>query len=931
MSLSIYIVRPGRRLTVVPIVLMLLLTGGATTLGNYHAGTAPTPVILGPVPQRGSATNNSTNSSQPGSSATPGGIVATLVLLNGTVIPGNYLGSGVGVVDSAIVYDSGDGQLYVPNSAQSNSTFPNSLVGFYGSNESITLKVPVGLEPDAVAYDSSNGYLYVANLGSANVSVVSPTNGSVVATVAVGQSPEAVVFDPQSGYLFVACSNGNVTVIDGTNQTQVSSITLGGEPDAAVYDSSNGDVYVASALSKSLAVINGTTASVVGSVAVGEAGVSALAVDPTRGILYATGSDLSQIFALDLANNTTGTTIPDAFSPAALEYDPLNGYLYVANQLGINGGNVTAVNTTTESIVGSVDVGSSPSGIAVDLANADVFIANSASGTVSVLDPSANGTLQYLSSVTINPQFSNLGANQSESMSATAVCYQSSCGPGANFTWQLANADGSLNRTTGTPVTFLAGTIEGNETITVRASLHGSVATATAIVNISSPLQSVRISPAMAVVPAGGNATFDATVNCTSGICSPTLSLVWSLNNSDGSLNTTLGAAVEFVAGLAEGNTTLSVSAHLDGLEVVGTAQISIVARSFGASLSESISSGTTPLTVSFNATGIGGSTPYTFVWAFGDGLTGTGADVQHTYTAAGSYSVVLIGYDASNQTTHLTANVVAYAPNQATASLAVSISGTPVTGPAPLTTRLRASVTGGSGPYTVEWNFGDNSTPANGASVSHTYGVPGVYVATLFVNDSSGYAAETGVFISVLNGSGAPSPLRVEVTVLSLRGTAPLTVQFIPAVLGGTPPYNLSWEFGDGSASLTTHTVGGVSYVFSSPGTFFPTLVVRDASGAVATWTAKSSSHPLVVVSSSAPAKQPWPALVWVAFVSLAAIGLIVFAIVRRAPRATSASLEASPYGAYQIESDRQPVLTDLSLPALHDPSEEDAEGDML
>src|SRR5207245_1272347 len=37
-----------------------------------------------------------------------------------------------------------------------------------------------------------------------------------------------------------------------------------------------------------------------------------------------------------------------------------------------------------------------------------------------------------------------------------------------------------------------------------------------------------------------------------------------------------------------------------------------------------------------------GGRPPYSFAWTFGDGGTGTGVQASHTYTTAGSYTVVL-------------------------------------------------------------------------------------------------------------------------------------------------------------------------------------------------------------------------------------------------------------------------------------------------
>lgn len=54
--------------------------------------------------------------------------------------------------------------------------------------------------------------------------------------------------------------------------------------------------------------------------------------------------------------------------------------------------------------------------------------------------------------------------------------------------------------------------------------------------------------------------------------------------------------------------------------------------------------SGPTPLTVAFNSTGSSDpdGDPLTFSWAFGDGTTGSGASVSHTYGSAGTYTATL-------------------------------------------------------------------------------------------------------------------------------------------------------------------------------------------------------------------------------------------------------------------------------------------------
>jgi len=51
---------------------------------------------------------------------------------------------------------------------------------------------------------------------------------------------------------------------------------------------------------------------------------------------------------------------------------------------------------------------------------------------------------------------------------------------------------------------------------------------------------------------------------------------------------------------------------------------------------------GNAPLSTVFTSSVTGGQAPYTYAWAFGDGQTGVGQVVSHTYTVAGSYTATV-------------------------------------------------------------------------------------------------------------------------------------------------------------------------------------------------------------------------------------------------------------------------------------------------
>ena len=84
-------------------------------------------------------------------------------------------------------------------------------------------------------------------------------------------------------------------------------------------------------------------------------------------------------------------------------------------------------------------------------------------------------------------------------------------------------------------------------------------------------------------------------------------------------------------------------------------------------------------------------------------------------------------------------------------------ISSASLSGTAPLTVFFGGPPSGGTGPLTYSWNFGDGSS-AQGQVVSHTYAAAGTYTAMLTVTDSLSNMGSTPQIITV-TGAGTPPP----------------------------------------------------------------------------------------------------------------------------------------------------------------------------
>ena len=141
---------------------------------------------------------------------------------------------------------------------------------------------------------------------------------------------------------------------------------------------------------------------------------------------------------------------------------------------------------------------------------------------------------------------------------------------------------------------------------------------------------------------------------------------------------------------------------------------------------------------ITFNGTGsssVCGFNNLTLVWKFSDGGVAYGAEPQHTFEGPGTYSGLLTVTDADGNETTTTFSVkVENLPPVANAGPHMSSEwGLPVT--------LNGSaVDPGTNeqPFlSYSWSFGDGSPSASGgASVTHTYALPGTYEPTLTACD---------------------------------------------------------------------------------------------------------------------------------------------------------------------------------------------------
>jgi YVTN family beta-propeller protein len=119
-------------------------------------------------------------------------------------------------------------------------------------------------------------------------------------------------------------------------------------------------------------------------------GPQTVAVDPTGSRVYATTVVPGNLSVIDTATNTVVATVATGTSPGGIAVNPAGTRVYVSN---FDSNNVTVIDSATNTVVSTVAVGSSPFGIDVNPAGTRVYVANFESNNVSVIDTATNAVI----------------------------------------------------------------------------------------------------------------------------------------------------------------------------------------------------------------------------------------------------------------------------------------------------------------------------------------------------------------------------------------------------------------------------------------------------------------------------------------------------------------------------------------------------------
>ena len=555
-----------------------------------------------------------------------------------------------------------------------------------------------------------------------------------------------------------------------------------------VVDREDGLVWVGAEGSGTLLGLNLTTLNV----SITSTAFTINSSDP-QGLALAPGLD--RLFALDSDhgnvaefNASTGARIGGLVSVGAnctaLAYDPFDGMLYVA------GDTLQAIDPTTLTPVGptfSIPSHSLPPGLAVDLSTATLFLStsNPTNGSGEILEFAADSASGLAGSIVtasdglgpLDPQVFHLNSPNTN---------------GSDFLLTANAADGTIG-IVGPPPRIESFRFD-TDPVDTGATTHGRLVVSGGVgrANVSYeglPTGCASLDRLLLNCTPSVAGTFPVTVLAADSVgqratTSANLIVAGALGiqpsfTPGSDLATDVGIAVPVNAsalgGLSPYNYSWSFGdgtveygssvSHVYGatgayiLEVRlsdaagGDASASAVVQVYSdptvdpVSANGSSSSLTTDvgLATALDGQPTGGAPSGTESWTFGDGTSGSGAQVVHAWATPGPYTAEFTYVDGAGSSA--TGSVAVLVEPDMSANFTIAPAGS-ATGPG-ATYDFSAQVTGGDPPYNVTWSFGSGRF-ATGADVATSFPAAGAYSVTVRVTDQAGGVRGTTISVQV-------------------------------------------------------------------------------------------------------------------------------------------------------------------------------------
>jgi YVTN family beta-propeller protein len=264
--------------------------------------------------------------------------------------------------------------LYVTNSGSDCVTVIDR------QQDRVVATIAVDRSPMGIVASPDGDKIYVANSGSSNISVIDTGLSRVINKIAnFGYSPAELALSEDGLTLYATNPNSdNISVIDTLSNIVNGWIYVGNNPADIVVDQDRRKVYVANKASNSVSIVNVNTSAVENTVTVGF-NPTGVAIHQDK--LYVTNTGSNSISVIDIPSYSVTKTISLSQKPMWL-VSGLSNRIYVSSA----DNEVSFIYPSMDMTTRNISVGDLPSQMAVDSLRRKLYVVNTMSEDISVID-----------------------------------------------------------------------------------------------------------------------------------------------------------------------------------------------------------------------------------------------------------------------------------------------------------------------------------------------------------------------------------------------------------------------------------------------------------------------------------------------------------------------------------------------------------------
>jgi len=321
------------------------------------------------------------------------------------------------------------------------------------SNGKYSFEIPMSAATSSCSVSASKsayltGTQAVSLAQNANTSQnfsLSLADATVVRTISVGNRPYGIAFTPNGAYAYVVnYGSSTVSVINTATNAVVATISGMNSPYDVAIAPNGAYAYVTNNQGRSLSVISTATNSIVATIpfSTGYPGLFpyGLAVTPNGAYVYVAslqeGADVGKVHVVSTASNSLVGTISVGSSASYVAVHPNGAYAYAVSNPSSNNGYISVINTASNSVVGTISIGTQVGMVAASPNGAYVYTTTGWVGNVPIISTASNSVV---STIRVGGYYYSDGSSTTRAPGPWGVTFA----PSGNFAY-------ITNRTAGT-------------------------------------------------------------------------------------------------------------------------------------------------------------------------------------------------------------------------------------------------------------------------------------------------------------------------------------------------------------------------------------------------------------------------------------------------------------------------------------------------